>query len=121
MPDMIITSTIGSVIGSLIAAIVLRAAAKWVEKREVPYGQAYVTVLLPSLISGVLVLIVSYFGGSATLVLPVGFLILSGFISSRLEIPFGSACLVALAMVAIGIGIALIVVIGSHLIVELMN
>ena len=55
------------------------------------------------------------------LMLPVGFMILSGFVSSRLTIPFGRACLVALAMVPIGIGIALVVAIPISLIVTLMG
>jgi hypothetical protein len=129
---MIIGQLIGVVIGSLIAAIVLRAAAKWVQKMEVPYGQAYVTVLLANLINVVLGSILGYAVGSATqsmeavnvaslLMLPVGFLILSGFISSRLQIAFGRACLVSLAMAAIGIGIALIVAIPIVLIVTVMN
>lgn len=99
---------------------------------EVPYGQAYVTVLLPSLINVVLGFIVGYAVGSATqsveavniasfLMHPVEFLILSGFISSRLTIPFGRACLVAFAMTAICIGIALVVVIPIVLIETLMN
>ena len=58
---------------------------------------------------------------ASLLMLPVGFLILSGFISSRLTIPFGRACLVALAMAAIGIGIALVVAIPIFLIVTFMN
>lgn len=129
---MIIGQLIGVGIGSLMVAIVLRAAAKWVQKLDVPYGQAYVTVLLPSLINVVLGSIVGYVVGSATqsmdavnvaslLRLPVGFLIASGFISSRLEIPFGRACLISLAMTAIGIGIVLVVAIPIILIITLTS
>jgi uncharacterized protein YacL len=132
LAGIIIGQLIGAVIGSLITAIVLRAAAKWVQKIEVPYGQAYVTVLFPNLINVVLGSIVGYAVGSATqsmeavnvtalLMIPVGFLIQSGFISSRLEIPFNRACLVVLTMAAIGIAIGIIVAIPIVLITTLIN
>ena len=131
LPGIIIALFIRVVIGSLIAAILLRAAAKWVLGREVPYGQAYVTVLLPALINVVLGSILGYAIGSVTqsreavsvvalLMLPVGFLILSIFISFQLGIPVGRACLVSIVMMAIGVGIILTVVIIVSLVSSLV-
>lgn len=124
----IIGQLIGVVIGSLLAAVLLRTAAKWVQQLDVPYGQAYGTVLLPGLINTLLGLIVGYMVSSATgsmgtiniaalLMLPVGFLIVAGFIGARLAIPLGRACLIALVMAAIGLAIAAIVAIPIVLIV----
>lgn len=116
------------VIGSLVSAVVLRAAAKWVQNLDVPYGQAYITVLLPGLITVILCPILLAALHSATqlmeaanpaallLMVPVGFLILSGFISLLLEIPFSRACLVALAMAAIGFAMVVILAIPITLI-----
>ena len=110
---------IGS-IGSLIGAVFLRAATKWVQELEVGFGDAYVTVLLSvlaSVIFGVFVQCVGYAVGAAThsmvvvnvvvvlLNIIVGFLIQSGIISSRLQIPFGRGCRIVIAMSVIVITI----------------
>ena len=111
---------IGCFIWSLIGAVILRAAAKWVQKLEVGFGNAYVTVLLSAIANLVLGAIVGFGVGAATqsmdavnavslLMMPVGFLIQSGIISSRLQIPFGRGCLVSLAMIGVAIGIFLVV------------
>ncbi len=40
---------LGTLIGSLVSAVLLRAAAQWVEKKDVPYGEAYVTMSLAAI------------------------------------------------------------------------
>ena len=119
----LIGSFIGCFIWSLIGAVILRAAAKWVQNLEVGFGNAYVTVLLSALanlgLGCVIGIAVGIVGRPAateeTLVLiaasalPVGFLIQSRIVSSRLQIPFGRGCLVSLAMIGVTIGISLVV------------
>lgn len=118
--EWIIGLFIGCLIGSLIGAVILRAAAKWVQKLDVNFGNAYVTVLLSSIASMVLVAIVGVCVRAATgsmdsvnavslLMTPIGFLIQAGIISSRLRIPLGRGVLVSLAMIGVAIGIAMIV------------
>lgn len=131
--NIITRALIDVVVGCLIFAVILRIAIKWVQKLDVPYGKAYVTVLIPGLINVFLAALISSYTASKVmdpveairlttlLSLPVQFLIGSFFISSRLAIPFGRACLVSLAMVPIGIAFGLIVVIPIYLIVTLMN
>jgi hypothetical protein len=105
----------------LIEAIILRAAAKWVLKEDILFGNAYVTVFISHLIYMVIKLVVRFFVGAATqsmeadnaitllIMLPVGFLILAGIISSRLKTSFRKACLVSLAMIAMILGILIVV------------
>ena len=111
---------IGAFIWSLIGAVILRAAAKWVQKLDVGFGNAYVTVLLSVIANLVLGAIIGFSVGAATqsmdavnavslLMMPVGFLIQSGIISSRLQIRFGRGCLVSLAMIGVAIGIFVVV------------
>jgi len=124
----LIVKFIGLVIGSLISAVILRAAAKWVEDLEIPYGEAYVTMLLSgvvNLIMGALVGFAVGFGtgsinavqAAALLLVPVGFLIQSGFISSRHEVSFGSGFLISLLMIGIGLAIGLIIAIPLVLLI----
>lgn len=93
-------------IGSLIGSIILRAAAKWAENLDFPFGEAYATVLFTFLINiaiGVPIgFIVGASGGgrSAELamqafLLPVGFLVQSGMISSRHNLPFAKGLKIA--------------------------
>jgi hypothetical protein len=103
---------------SLIGAIVLRAATKWVVKWYVPFGEAYWTVFVSSIVNFMLGFVLSFVVGSTgsteavrvlqVILLPVGFLIQSGIISWRLELPFGKACLVSITMTGIVLGIALV-------------
>lgn len=129
---MLVAMVLAAAVGSLISAIVLRLAVRWVEKREIDYGTAYVTMLIGSLIQVGLGFVVGLVVGGATksqdavnvaslVMYPVGFLIQSGIISSRIDLRFGRACLVSLAMMAIGIAIALAVAIPVLLIVALMS
>ncbi|MEC9374198.1 MAG: hypothetical protein VYC34_10160 [Planctomycetota bacterium] len=108
-------SIIGAAIGSLLAAIFLRIAARWMLKLDIPYGSAYVTMFLAYIAATVAGLIVAVpaglllgaanpdlFESSAgdalllLLILPVGFLAQSAVIGRRLELPFGRACLLTL-------------------------
>jgi hypothetical protein len=98
---MLIVLPIGAAIISLLSAFLLRAAAQWVLGEDVPYGEAYSTMFLVSLINGFLRIGLGLAGGEGTssfMMVPVSFLILSGVISSRLRTTFGAACLVALAL-----------------------
>jgi hypothetical protein len=107
------------IIGSLIGAIVLMAATKWVVKCRVPFGEAYWTVFICSIVNFMLAFVLGFVVGSTgsteavrvlqILLLPVGFLIQSGIISWRLDLPFGKACLVSITMIGIVLGIALVV------------
>jgi hypothetical protein len=116
---MLIGGSIGAVIGSLIGAVILRAAASWVLGYDVAYGDAFVTMFLASLLNFGASLGVGFAYGMVKgaeestgilsfILLPVGFLIQSGVISSKLDTDFGSACKVTLAMYAIGFAIALL-------------
>ncbi len=106
-------------IGSLIGAIVLRAASQWVAKLDVPFGKAYWTVFICSIVNFILGYVLGFVVGSTDsteavavlqiILLPVGFFIQSGIISSLLEISFGKACLVSITMIGIFLGIALVV------------
>ena len=111
---------ISTAIVSLIAAVILRAAAKWVIKDDISFGTAYITVFLSSIICGALGFVVGIIEGSAGMpdgsdiflplvMLPIVFLVHSGLISSRLSTSFKTACLITLVMIAISIGIGIIV------------
>ena len=115
----IIVALIGAAFASLIGAVILREAAKWVIKEDVAYGNAYITVFsfvaFNMVIGKVIVFCVGEVGLSfglkalTLLMLPVGFLIQSAIISMGLKTSFGKACLIALAMTAVIIGILIMV------------
>ena len=123
--NQLIRSFIGCFVWSLVGAVTLRAAAKWVQKLEVGFGNAYVTVLLSALANLALGCVIGFAvavtHGTASqlltviaIALPVGFLVQSGIVSSRLQIPFARGCLVSLAMIGVAIGISLVAgIIGS--------
>ena len=126
----IIIQLIGVAIASLVTAIFLRAAAKWVQKMDVSYGNAYVTTLFAGAVNAILGSVLGFAigarsqspdaaNGAALLMIPVCFLVQSGFISSRLKIPFGRACLVSFTMIAIGVAILLVVAIPVIIIATL--
>ena len=50
----IIGGLIGLALGSLVGAVILRAAAQWAEKLDIPFGSAYVTVLLSAFVNYVI-------------------------------------------------------------------
>jgi hypothetical protein len=112
---------IGTLIGSLIGAIILRAAVKWVKKLDIPFGSAYVTMLIAGFINyflgfvvGAVVGMAAHGNESALIVmqlglLPLGFLIQAAIISARHAMSFGSAVLVELAMMLITLIIGVII------------
>ena len=128
---MLIGMLFGIAVMSLVGAVILRAAAKWVEKLDVPFGNAYVTMLLAAIVNGLLGFVIGLAVGAGTqsreavnaaslLMWPIGFCIQSGFVSSRIQIPFGRACLVSLTMMGIGLAIGLIAVVPALLIMKFM-
>lgn len=116
--DMLLAQLVGITIGSLIGAVILRAAFKWVQKSDIPYGKAYSTMFFGGLAEAVVGLVVGLLvvasvppeiaGVVAGLILiPISFLILAGFTRMIFGIPFQRACLVTLAAYAISLAIAL--------------
>lgn len=115
----IVIVLIGLAIGCLIGAVFLRAAAKWVESLDVPFGEAYATVFISWLIGmGVgflLQLIVVAMPAVQFLSFPIGLLVQAGVFSWRLSVTFGKALLISLVMVALSIvvfGIAAFIAFG---------
>jgi hypothetical protein len=95
--------------GSLIGAVFLRAAAKWVESWDVPFGEAYATVFISWGIGmGVgclLQLTVVAMPSVQFLSCPIGLLIQAGVICWRLSVTFGKALLISLVMLALSIAV----------------
>ena len=113
---------IGLGVGSLVGAIVLRAAAQWLEKLDVPFGNALLTMLLVNIANSVVGLTFAFAFGTAArsnevahaaraAIWPACFLIQSAIIGRRIELPMGRACLVSFVMVLISIGIGLAIVV----------
>lgn len=105
-------------IGSLIAAVILRAATYLVLGGHLPYGDAYATMFLMYIVNGVLgfafTMLTNHLpddtaGMLSLATIPVSFLVQAAIIASRLEIDFGSACLISLAMMLIMVVIIVIV------------
>jgi hypothetical protein len=127
---MVIGSLILALIGVLIGAIFLRAAAKWVAKIEVPFGTAYVTVFLSTLVSciplgfvlGIAVVTATQSKEAVNVLqvfmVPVGFVITAAIISRRIKVTFGRACLINLVMLALGIvifgGVSVVIILAMH-------
>ncbi len=104
---------------SLIGAILLRATARWVQKLDVGFGNAYFTLLLSNMLNTAMVMVACLIVRAAThsrkaidlalvLLIPVGFLIQSAFVSSRLRVPFRRGCLLSLVMVGLLSGLGLV-------------
>jgi hypothetical protein len=121
---LLIGGLIGLLVAGLIGGVILRAALWWVEKIDAPFGDAFVTVFLATLINLGIYLVISvalamtssskYVDNFASLAMtPIGFLILSHFVSSRFQIPFNRGLVVTLAMYAVslvmGVSIAALV------------
>jgi hypothetical protein len=116
---------IGLGIGGLIGAIILRAAAQWVKKIDIPFGSAFGTVLIAGVINygigfvfGLLIGAVAPGNQIAMALLqlvlfPIGFLIQAAVISGRHSVSFGSALLIELVMwlIALAIGVVIGVVV----------
>jgi len=91
-----------------IFALLLCAAAWWVEKEDVEFSEAFVTVLVSVGWQNVLGLLIILFlkpSHSVLIGLPVLFLVTASIISKRLLVPFFSACLMLLIAVSIFAGI----------------
>ncbi len=108
-------------ISSLIGALILRLAAKWVALVEVPYFRAYFTLVIAAVISVAIELPVGYVAallGADELVagilglalVPVHYLVQTLVIRWRLELTFSESLLVGLVMIGITIVLALIIV-----------
>ena len=102
--------------------MILRAAAKWAEKMEIPFWSAVGTVLVYSLanlaIGSVVALLAGVMGAGPKhamlqgLAAPVGFLLQSAVISGRHNVAFGKGIKISIFMwlVTLLIGIAVAVV-----------
>lgn len=108
-------------VSSLIGALILRLAAKWVALVEVPYFRAYFTLVIAAVISVAIELPVGYVAallGADELVVgilglalvPVHYLVQTLVIRWRLELTFSESLLVGLVMIGITIVLALIIV-----------
>ena len=106
----------------LIGAIFLRLAASWIAKEDIPYGSAFGTVVIATILNYAIGFAVGFLaaGAGATeesfpliqlAMLPVGILIQSAVISARHAISFGKSLLISLVMMAIMFVIVLIVVV----------
>jgi hypothetical protein len=116
----LIGGILGILIWSIFGAILLRAAAKWVVKVDLKFGEAYGTIFAIYVINVVVGFLVgsglrsmegseNLIKAAPILLLPLSFLIHAGLIGSNLKMSFKSACLVTLAMIAIVLGIGLVV------------
>jgi hypothetical protein len=126
---MLVIMLVSVAIGSLIGAIALRAAAQWIQKMDVPFGKAFVTCLLASIANAFIGFAVGFLMGTGTqsreaiitanlFMLPFGFFVLSGIVSSQIQIPFGRACIVSLSMIGIILVICLIVTVPAIFIMK---
>jgi hypothetical protein len=131
MIEQSIVMTIVCVLGVLIAmgaavalgAMILRAAAKWAEKIDLPFWSAAGTVLLSTLASYAIAFVLGLIFGTAAensdhrvahgLVAPLGFFAQSAIISGRHQLSFGKGIKISIFMwlvcVLIGIAVALVV------------
>jgi len=120
------------IITSVSGAILLRAAAAFVEKMDVSFDKAFKTILLDNIINLIyllfLILLLSKGAVSAEYEVPylfflsiVSFFTLSGIVSLRLRIPFVSAYLVSVVMVILGFVIGLIVLIPFGFVIWIIS
>ena len=100
--------------------MLLRAAASWVLGQDVPFGDAFLTMLVAGIINGIIGFGAGFIYGATTgtaegvqivslILVPICFLIQAGIISGKLETDFGSACAVTFTMYVIVFVIAAIV------------
>jgi len=94
-------------IACLIAAPVMRAALKWVEKSDVSFEYVYKTCFLIAYVLVIMLDIAGAFKVQRGLFLPLYFLIQTSLTSYCLRISFGRSCLIALVMGVIYLGIGL--------------
>ena len=107
-------------ISSLIGALILRLAARWVALVEVPYFRAYFTVIIAAIIGVGIELPAQYvalslgadefaLGMLELALVPIHFLLQALVIRWRLELTFSESLLVCLVMIGITIGLALVI------------
>jgi hypothetical protein len=106
----LIGAPIVAAFGSLIGAIILRAAVYLVLRTHLCYGDAYSTVFLFYIANFFIGFVFAFLTNDlpdetaslySWITLPIGFLVQAAILSSRLEISFGEALLVSLAMMLI--------------------
>jgi hypothetical protein len=120
---------LGILTASLIGAVILRAAAAWVERKDVKFADAYATMLLCGIATLILRAALGLsLGGALRLdseialrvasvpTSPLSFLIHAGLIGLRHDIRFRRACLVCLVMLAVSAAMALSVAVVAYLI-----
>jgi hypothetical protein len=110
MEIVIVYALIGLAIGGvIIGTVFLRAAAQWVASLDVPFGKAFATVFISSLIGIVvgflLQLIVVEMPAVQFLSFPIGLLVQAGVLCLLLSITFGKALLISLVMWALNIAV----------------
>lgn len=104
---------------SLVGAIILRMAAKWVADLEVTYLKAFVTLVISqflSIIVGVVLGIMIGLSGADeemanTLLLalyPIGFLVQTGVIAWRFQVTLGKALLMNFVLLAAAIALGVL-------------
>jgi len=125
MAEVIIIVLISYLAGSFISAILLKISAKWVQNFDLTIGKSYKIMLVINIINvvlGIVILAILAIIGIADylpiridgptaisiasiLMGPVGFLVQSKLLSSRLKIAFSRGCLISFAMTGIVIGV----------------
>jgi len=104
---LILLAPIGLAIGCLIGAILLRAAAQWVESLDVPLGEAFIIVFISWLIGigvGLLLkLITVAMPAVQFLSFPISLLVQAHVIYWRLKVTLGKALLISLVMWALSL------------------
>jgi hypothetical protein len=106
-------------ITSLLGALFLRIAFRWVEEDDITYGTAYITTLIIGLLNTIFSFVIIIIVGSNTrssnaiiltwiILIPFEFMISSAIIAKRTEISFGKACRVALIMIGMALGICFV-------------
>ena len=109
MEAAVIQLFITTMIASFIGALILKGTVKWVQKLSIGYWDAYRTVFLAGIVNifmglaaglslGKVVLSITVLCVIIPVTLSAQFLVQAGFVSSRIKIPFGRACLVTLVM-----------------------
>lgn len=119
-------------VGNLLSAIVLRAAAKWAENRELPFGAAYGTMFQAYLVALAMSLptgfILGASGTSEVVILAtqvplslVGFLVQSAMISSRHDLPFIKGVKISGFMLLIGLFVVVLAIIPAFFIMLVLS
>jgi hypothetical protein len=104
----IIITLLGVFIASLVGSIILRLAAKWQASIEVSFSKAYATVFIVYLIQSLLLLSPEFGSTKMRIILvPFNFFVYALVVSLRLPVNLRRALLITVAVVAIGVAIAI--------------